>query len=413
MRVVGKYMDTIIFVETTKSGSSREAIKSAERLGYFTVLITENKNFLLQRDEFPDVHHMLHLIKVSEKAIREEITKLEYSGKVIKAIISFVDPFVSTAAKLSNEICRSAITWSALKKMEDKTATREALKQNRTAPKYETYNPSDHLYTFINEFNNKFPIIIKSPVSKASKDVYLVDNKREMEKKMQKLLKLYPSQKILLEEYILGPQYLAEVVVYRGELNIVSIIKQEITKKAKFIITGYEVQIHFDEQLFKTLYDAISSIITDLKIVNATCHLEMRLVNGSWKLIEINPRISGGAMNRMIEEAFGINLVEETIKLYLGIKPNLIRKYENYIYTHYITINSFGNLLKITGRNKAEKEIGVREVYIKPRKGAMLTPPTSMGHRYGYVIATGATSVEAKSNAINAAKNIKFYLDPM
>ena len=63
----------------------------------------------------------------------------------------------------------------------------------------------------------------------------------------------------------------------------------------------------------------------------------------------MNPRISGGAMNRMIEEAFGINLVEETIKLYLGYEPNLIRKFEKPIYTHYITIRSCGYLLKVIG----------------------------------------------------------------
>lgn len=406
-------MDTIIFVETTKSGSSREAIKVAERLGYYTVLITESRNFLVQRDEFSDVHHMIYQINITKEAIREEVTKLQQDGKVIKAIISFVDPFVSTAALLSNEICESTITILALEKMEDKTVTREALKKNLTAPKYRVFKPTDHLFSFINEYQNKFPVIIKSPVSKASKDVFLVENKIEMEKTMKKLLKLYPSQKILLEEYLIGPQYLVEVLVHQGELNIIAIIKQEITKKTKFIVTGYEIQLNLDEEIYQSLTDAIYSIIKDLKIVHATCHLEIRYVDGAWKLIEINPRISGGAMNRMIEEAFGINLVEETIKLYLGLELNLKRKYENYIYTHYITINSYGNLLKITGRNKAANESGVREVYIKPRKGAMLTPPTSMGHRYGYVMATGATSDEARLNAVNAAGKIKFYLDPM
>ena len=55
--------------------------------------------------------------------------------------------------------------------------------------------------------------------------------------------------------------------------------------------------------------------LKDLRVTNAACHLEFRYVYENWKLIEMNPRVSGGAMNRMIEEAFGINLVEETIKL--------------------------------------------------------------------------------------------------
>ena len=40
-------MDTIVFIETNKSGSSREAIKAAEKLNFFTVLLTKKQNLLL------------------------------------------------------------------------------------------------------------------------------------------------------------------------------------------------------------------------------------------------------------------------------------------------------------------------------------------------------------------------------
>lgn len=40
-------MDTIVFIETNKSGSSREAIKAAEKLNFFTVLLTKKQNLLM------------------------------------------------------------------------------------------------------------------------------------------------------------------------------------------------------------------------------------------------------------------------------------------------------------------------------------------------------------------------------
>lgn len=52
-------MNTIVFIETNKSGSSREAIKAAEKLNFFTVLLTDQKRFLEERSEFPDVHQMI------------------------------------------------------------------------------------------------------------------------------------------------------------------------------------------------------------------------------------------------------------------------------------------------------------------------------------------------------------------
>lgn len=405
-------METMVFIETTKSGSSREAIKAAERLGFLTVLLTERKSFVKQRKEFSDVSQMIHLNEMTEDHLRFEIEQLQKQGKIIKAIISFVDPFVSIAAQLMNELCESEISVESLKKMEDKTETRKALENNKTTPKFEVFQATDDLKDYMSK-RHRFPLIVKSAVSKASKDVYLVENIFEMEKAMNKILKLYPNQKILLEEYLDGPQYLVEVLVHDGHINIVAVFKQDITKKMKFIVTGYEIQLNLEGKLYKKLIHAIESIIRDLGVTNAASHFEVRYVNGNWKLIEINPRISGGAMNRMIEEAYGINLVEETIKLYLGYEPYLIRKHEKHIYTHYIIIGSYGQLLKVTGRNRAANQPGVREVYVKPRKGSMLTPPLSMGHRYGYVIASGDTADEAKRNAKNAASNIKFYLKPI
>ncbi|MFG3614176.1 ATP-grasp domain-containing protein [Rummeliibacillus stabekisii] len=402
----------MIFIETTKNGSSREAVKTAARLGFYTVLFTEKEKLLEQRKEFPDIMQMVHFNKMTEDLIRQQIIELQEQGKIIKTIISFVDPFVSLAAQLSNELCKSNISVEALKIMEDKTETRRALKENATTPIFEVFQPVDNISTFIKK-EHKFPLIVKSPMSKASKDVYLVKNRFELRKIMKKFLRIYPDQQILLEEYLDGPQYLVEVLVHKGKINIVAVFKQEITKELKFIVTGYAVQLNVKDDLYKKLSSTVESIMNDLKVANAACHLEIRYVNGNWKLIEINPRISGGAMNRMIEEAFGINLVEETIKLYLGDEPNVDRKHEKHLYTHYITINSVGRLLKVTGKKRAANEPGVREVYIKSRKKAVIRPPISMGHRYGYVMATGETLDEAKENALNAFKKIKFYIEPL
>lgn len=405
-------MYTILFIGTKKSGSSREAIKAADRLGYLTVLLTEKRNYVMQRKEFSDVSQMIYLEELTEEHIRTEYKRLQHQGRIIKAIISFVDPYVSLAAQLMNELCNSDISVEAFKKMEDKILTRNTLQKNATTPKYDVFLPNDELGNFINK-GHSYPLIVKSPVSGGSKDVYLVQNKFEMKKKIEKIAKLFPNQDILIEEYLDGPQYIVEVLVHKGNLNIIAIVKQDITKIKKFIVTGYEIQPNLEESLYRSLFDAVESIIKDLGVVNAACHLEIRHVHGNWKLIEINPRISGGAMNRMIEEAYGINLVEETIKSYLDNEPDLERKHETYIYTHYLIINSSGKLLKVTGKNIATNLPGVREVYIKPRKGASMIPPVSMGQRYAYVIASGDTKEEARENAVNATSRIKFFLEPL
>lgn len=167
----------------------------------------------------------------------------------------------------------------------------------------------------VDETMLRFPLIIKSPVSNGSKDVIKINNQREFKKNAELLSSKFPKTPILLEEFLDGPQYLVEVVMFKREVHIIAIIEQEIEHKTRFIVTGYNLLLDLPEDFTKSLTQAVECLVKTHAIETGGCHLEMRLVEGKWKLIEINPRISGAGMNRLIEEAYGINLIRETIKM--------------------------------------------------------------------------------------------------
>ncbi|MGZ4163324.1 MAG: ATP-grasp domain-containing protein, partial [Tumebacillaceae bacterium] len=119
-------MRTIVFIDTNKSGSSREAIQAAENLGYFTVVLTDRESLLRNRTEFPDVHQMLYVEIDDPDAIRKQLRTIEKQGRTIEAILSFVDPYVSTATLLADEWGVNRFSTKAVQKMEDKVLTRLA-----------------------------------------------------------------------------------------------------------------------------------------------------------------------------------------------------------------------------------------------------------------------------------------------
>ncbi|WIG29929.1 ATP-grasp domain-containing protein [Bacillus toyonensis] len=404
-------MDTIVFIETNKSGSSREAIKAAEKLNFFTVLLTKKTKFINERTIFPDVHQMIFTDINDYDNIITTIEKLNKSGKNIKGIFSFIDPYVYMAARLSEKFCSNIVSTKAIHHMENKILTRNVLKDLPISLNYSIYKPTESLSSFFLK-NNKinFPLIVKSPKSTGSKDVLLVKNKDQLILSIQSLLNKLPNEEILLEEYIDGPQYLVEILVQDGKVHIIAVIEQEITFFERFIVTGYSLLGRVEKRLYNSLFNAINSVIQAFNMKNGACHLELRKIDNVWKLIEINPRISGGAMNDIIEIGHGINLVQETIRLMLGNKPSLVKKHYKYVYAHYLTVKSTGKLIRVTGKNRSSKYPGVEKVFIKPKKGTTLKPPTSMGHRCGYVLAAADFKAEAKKIALEAAKEISFEI---
>ncbi|MFZ3589271.1 ATP-grasp domain-containing protein [Bacillus sp. DJP31] len=404
-------MNAFVFIETNKSGSSRDAIKAAERLGYYTILFTSRKKLLHQRIEFYDVHEMIYINTLDEEEMIARLYRLESQGKIVRGILSFVDPFVHIATKLSTRFEIEGFTASAIEIMEDKVLTRMALKDCDESLHFEIYSNEGLLETFLDNSKLELPVIVKSPISTGSKDVILAETRTELKAAILSLVNNGNNRELLLEEYIDGPQWLVETVILNGEVEIVAVIEQEVTKGERFIITGYYVIPKLEMEFLSDLKEALTSIITTLGMKKGTCHFELRQKHGHWKLIEVNPRISGGAMNSMIYHSFGINLVEETIKIYLGLPFSLERKSEKYVYTHYITSSSKGRLIKVVGKSRALSFEGIKEVYIKPRKGMFIAPPVSMGQRYGYVMASADSKAEAGILTLSAAREIKFYIE--
>ena len=398
-------MKAIVFIGSSTSGSSAEAFSAAAQLGYAAILLTDRKTFLRVKEKFPEIADIVFMESMDEESVRKEIDRLA-AFLHIQAIISFVDPYVSLAAKLSNAFCNSTLSVEALGMMEDKISTRNALRNHPATCEFEIIDRNHDKPV------GNYPFIMKSPISNGSKDVYFIENEKEFDIALSNVNKSLLQTPWIAEEFIEGPQFIIEIVVVETIPIIVAIIQQEIIKDYTFIVTAYEVVMQMDEMIYRELWQTIHSIVEEIGLQHGACHLEMRYSSKGWKLIEINPRISGGAMNRMIEEAFGINLVKETIKLYLGEEPDLLRKNSRYVYTSFITLNNFGYLVDIEGVDVAYSVPGIIDIAVKPKIGSIVMPPISMGQRYGYTMAVGETSEMAKERAESSARLIKFYLEP-
>lgn len=405
-------MKTIVFIGSNQFGTSHEALRAAKEMGYSVILFTDKRQHL-QHHKFPDVDQIVYFHDLfDEIQVLKELEALKTSGKQLCACVSFIDPFVSYTAKLASELGLFRLSADALAIMENKIKVRDQLKHLPTSPFYAVYDSHTSIKDFTKKNELSIPLIIKSPVSNGSKDVFLAETAEEFKENLQSLHNQTPDLPILIEEYLIGPQYLVEVLVLNGHIEIVCVIEQETTYPDIFIVVGYQFPAQLKDDEYLSLTKSVQDIIQQLGLQNGSCHLEMKNVHGAWKLVEINPRMSGGAMNRIIEEGTGINLVKEILKLNVGEEVSLIRSRDFHVYAKYLTFETSGKLLHVTGEDLAWEHDGVKYVYVKPIVGKIVTAPYSMGNRYACVIAAANSPEGAKATALSAAQEIKFYVEP-
>jgi len=404
-------MPTIVFLESNKSGSSREAIRAAKELGYETILFTRRRTFLSQREQWPDVDSMVYSETLDKREIETRLQTIRIGQSPLAAVVSFIDGHVHPAAELMEKFCTSKLSTAAIGLMEDKIKTRDVLTDTSYSPFCSVHRPADGVAVTLQRHLAHLPLMLKSPRSTGSKDVLKADTPKQLRKGLQQLSHKYPDQPILLEEFLPGPQYLVEVIVEAGEVRILAVIEQEIQPGKRFLVTGYSVLQDMDAEWEADLHATVTHIVRAFGLETGACHMELRQVNDSWKLIEINPRISGGAMNQLLLTAYGVNVVRETLKLITGDTPDWRPKHRKHAFAQYLTAPRPGRLRRITGRNRAREYAGVVDVFVKPRRGQWLNEPLSMGDRYVYVIATGGTRDAARATAKQAAAEISFHTE--
>lgn len=404
-------MNSIIFMESNIDGSSYEGIKAAKSLGFYVHLFTQKDHFLNKQTNCLEIDE-IHMVNFEEiEKVEEKIVTI-LSKHQIACIISFMDSFIHLAARLSNQYCHTTLTVHAIKRMENKILTRKHLERKEYSPWYVVIQSSQSLDSVIPRVKDRFPLVLKMPLSCGSKDVFLVYSESQLRHRIRYIRNRYLHKDVMIEEYLVGPQYMVEVIAYKGEIEVVAVIEQEVTKKERFIVTGYSISSEIDQELYNSLVEVSKKIIVDLGLETGNCHLELRHIEGKWKLIEVNPRISGGVMNRLIVESHHFNYAEQILKLYIGQKPYLKKGKICSVYAHYIITNTIGILSSVTGIHKASEIPGVVSIFIKPRIGHLVIPPLAMGQRLGYVLAKGKTSKEAKTIALNAASHIQFHVVP-
>ncbi|WP_067934557.1 ATP-grasp domain-containing protein [Alicyclobacillus kakegawensis] len=399
-------MKSLVFLGCSQSGSSKDAVEAAKRLGFTTVLLTDRRSFLHRRDDFPHVDRMVLVDLKDPRRVEDQVRNLMETGLDVSAIVSFTDAHVGEAARLSRKLGMPYQTVEAIERMQDKITLRECL---REAP-YSVPFQIVQAHHDVPSLELDLPIVVKSPRSTGSKDVLFAGSRYEFERHVARLRARYPDGDVLVEAYVPGTQYLVEAVVHRGQVHVAAIVEQVVTFGQRFIVTGYSLRPSIPEKLAAAVEDMMADICQRTGMETGAFHTEFRWSGGGCRVIEVNPRISGAAMNRLIEYAHGFNLAEQTLRSLFGDTPDVSSRNSKCIYACYLTVNKPGYLEKVTGRRRARQVSGVREVFVKPRKNAYLTPPLSMGKRYAYVIAEAETERDARAAAEKAGSYIRFHL---
>lgn len=213
---------------------------------------------------------------------------------------------------------------------------------------------------------------------------------------------------VLIEQFIEGPEFSIEMIVWQGEIHVLTVTDKKTTGAPHFVELGHNQPSCFSATDVETLKAAAVAGVRALGVNNCACHAEAKLMNGKAYLMEVGARLGGDFISTELTHlSTGIDMVAAAIDVALGVEPDLSAKEE----PKGVCIRYFcpkpGKLVSILNTEVLNNpHVYLWEIY--PKEGDVIPAVTSSLCRSGHVIVTEKTPQMAIELAERLIESVKF-----
>ncbi|MFF3849595.1 ATP-grasp domain-containing protein [Streptomyces sp. NPDC002328] len=217
---------------------------------------------------------------------------------------------------------------------------------------------------------------------------------------------------VLVEEYLDGPEVSVECVTHRGTTTAVAVTRKNLGPAPYFDETGHTVDAA--DPLLAKVAPTAAAAIKALGITDGVQHVEIRLVGGWPRLIEVNARLGGDMIGHLVHLATGVDLARAAADIACGRAPDLTPTRHQGAAIRFIYPAYSGTL---TARRVTKPTGGVERVRFQRQTGDPLVLPQDGGDLYtariGFLITTGLTAAVAEARAQEVYRNLDVQVAPV
>jgi len=215
---------------------------------------------------------------------------------------------------------------------------------------------------------------------------------------------------VLVEREISGPEYSAEVL--DGE--VVGLTAKHLGPRPYFVETGHDFPAPVSARVAAGLGAVARDAVHALGLVTGPAHVELRLSDrGDPYLVEVNPRLAGGLIPRLVRHATGRDLVGEVVAGLSGRPVRPVRTGGRHASIRFLVPSRSGVVREVTGLDPARAVPGVVELSCAVTAGMPIRVENSFRDRRGHVIAVSDTAETAGKLADRAVARIVIaYAEP-
>ncbi|MER8930887.1 lyase family protein [Mesorhizobium sp. M0859] len=306
---------SFLFVESNTTGTGELLMKRARVLGFEPYLVTRNPA------RYPFLKDSVAQVIEAETRSPDELIRVAAKLRRLKGIHSSSDYFVEVASCVAMAMGLSAPSPEAI------ATCRNKWKQAAELQRQSITIPATRLATSIRDVEKiltqaTLPVVVKPVSGSGSSGVRLCDSATAVVKAFESAKDVLldqvdlPSPDILIQQYIEGKEYSAEIIACDGAVHCLGILAKHKGPAPCFVEVGHDFPAPLPEPSLQDLAAFAAGAVSALGLKFGPAHVEFVITESGPVIIEVNPRLAGGMIPVMLSHALGTSILDMVIRLY-------------------------------------------------------------------------------------------------
>ncbi|PUE32357.1 hypothetical protein B9Z35_02100 [Limnohabitans sp. Jir61] len=358
-------------------------------------------NALLQH-----AHACINVPSFDMQAVESQVLAA-HKAKPFDAVLCLLDIRLIETATLAQAMGLKYLNLNSAQLLRDKFSVRQRLQERGIAqPLFALATSNQELKQAVDLIG--LPVLIKPSDGYGSQNIVVIEHQDDLAPWMSPLEDMLPSRadyglgvkandRLLVEQYMQGVVIGCDTLTQNGQHTLVGVNEKLFFEPPSFAIRGGCFMPNKGQ--FKAIEAYVFALLDAVDFDCGATHIELMLHADGLSLIEINPRLVGAKIPRLISLACKRSIHSDLIDLHLGRPVAPFSEATEVAVTRWLVAAEIGTLAEVKLPTTTDSRIACVEIL--KHKGAPVRPPMENADRIGYVMSCAPTRQEADQAAEN------------
>jgi len=260
----------------------------------------------------------------------------------------------------------------------------------------------------------EFPLVVKPVDNMGARGVRRVEDTAALEAACRSALPLSRSSKVIIEEYMEGPEFSLDAIVHDGIIAVCGVADRIIRFPPFFVETGHTMPSEFPASVLREVEEVFRAGIRAIGIHRGAAKGDIKLTRHGAMVGEIAARLSGGYMSGWtFPLSSGVEVTEAALNVAVGLPPGELSPRWQKVCAERALISIPGVVASVRGAGDAQRSPGITNLFLRAAAGDRVVFPENNVQKCGNVLAVHADRREASRAAARALALLDLRLSPL